>query len=54
MANILYLDSRIPFPRGTLFFPQLFCGLIVTLVFLNLFPSPLLFSWPAQNGVLQV
>ena len=53
MTNILYLDSHIPFPRGTLF-SRLFCGLIVSLVFLNLFPPPLLFSWPAQNGVLQV
>lgn len=43
MTNILYLDSHIPFPRGTLFsWP--FCGLIVSLVFLNLFPaSPLVF-----------
>lgn len=46
-TNSLYLDSHIPFPVEL--FPRLFCGLIVSLVFLNLFPSPACFLGPSAE-----
>lgn len=46
-TNSLYLDSHIPFPVELC--PRLCCGLIVSLVFLNLFPSPACFLGPSAE-----